>query len=136
MAKENQKPWGGRFSKSTDELLERMSVSVHFDCRLAPYDLAGSRAHARMLGEAGLVTKTESRRLTKGLDELQQQVEAGKFSWNPKLEDVHMNLEKALIELIGPAGEKLHTARSRNDQVALDTRLYLRDVTRRLGAAG
>ena len=135
MAKENQKPWGGRFSKSTDELLERMSVSVHFDCRLAPYDLAGSRAHARMLGEAGLVTKTESRRLTKGLDELQQQVEAGKFSWNPKLEDVHMNLEKALIELIGPAGEKLHTARSRNDQVALDTRLYLRDVTRRLGAA-
>lgn len=134
MAKANQKPWGGRFAKGTDALLERLSVSVHFDSRLAPYDLAGSVAHARMLGEAGLVTKSESRRMINGLEKLKKRVEAGKFPWNHKLEDVHMNLEKALIELIGPAGEKLHTARSRNDQVALDTRLYLRDVVRRLGS--
>ena len=126
VAKANSKPWGGRFSKGTDELLEKLSVSVHFDKRLAPFDIKGSQAHAKMLGATGLVNKSESSRMVKGLAQLARQVEAGEFEWNPKLEDVHMNLEKALTALIGPAGEKLHTARSRNDQVALDTRLYLR----------
>lgn len=132
MAGKNQKPWGGRFAKATDTLLERLSVSVHFDCRLAPHDLAGSRAHARMLGAVGLITEGETKQILKGLDELQKRLERGELVWNPKLEDVHMNLEKALTELIGPAGEKVHTARSRNDQVALDTRLYLREAAGRL----
>lgn len=129
-----EKLWGGRFSGATDELLEKLSASVHFDHRLALYDILGSQAHARMLGEAGLVSRAESRDIIKGLGQLKKQVEAGEFPWNPKLEDVHMNLERALTELIGPAGEKLHTARSRNDQVALDTRLYLREAAASVGA--
>ncbi|MDR2725974.1 MAG: argininosuccinate lyase, partial [Candidatus Adiutrix sp.] len=128
------KPWAGRFAETTDESLERLSASVGFDQRLALYDLEGSQAHARMLGETGLVTKAESRLLVRGLKELKKLVAAGQFQWDPKLEDVHMNLEAALTRLIGPTGEKLHTARSRNDQVALDTRLYLRDTAARLGA--
>ena len=126
------KLWGGRFSGSTDELLEKLSASVHFDSRLALFDIEGSQAHARMLGRVGLVTDEESRLMVKGLDELKKRVEAGNFKWDTKLEDVHMNLERALTDLIGPAGEKLHTARSRNDQVALDTRLYLKDAARRV----
>ncbi|MDR1920909.1 MAG: argininosuccinate lyase [Candidatus Adiutrix sp.] len=128
------KPWGGRFSGETDELLEKLSVSVHFDRRLAPYDIRGSQAHARMLGQTSLVSETESRLMIQGLEELKKRVDGGAFVWDPKLEDVHMNLERALTELIGPAGEKLHTARSRNDQVALDTRLYLLDVSRLAGS--
>ena len=130
----NEKPWAGRFSGSTDALLEKLSASVHFDSRLALFDIQGSQAHARMLGQVGLISPAESAKIIKGLDQLRKKVEQGAFPWDPKLEDVHMNLERALVELIGPAGEKLHTARSRNDQVALDTRLYLRDTARRVGA--
>ena len=133
-AKKTEAMWGGRFSGNTDELLEKLSASVHFDCRLAPYDIAGSRAHARMLGAVGLITQAESQAMIKGLDQLEKKVEAGQFQWHPKLEDVHMNLERALTDLIGPAGEKLHTARSRNDQVALDTRLYMRDMVAAIGS--
>ena len=129
-----EKPWGGRFSGNTDELLEKLSASVHFDSRLAPFDLTGSQAHARMLGRVGLVTEDESRQMVHGLEALKKRVETGDFKWDPKLEDVHMNLERALTELIGPVGEKLHTARSRNDQVALDTRLYLKDAAARVAA--
>ncbi len=129
-----EKPWAGRFADSTDELLEKLSASVHFDQRLALFDLEGSQAHARMLGRVGLVSEDESRRMVEGLERLKEEVRAGRFAWDPKLEDVHMNLERALTKLIGPAGEKLHTARSRNDQVALDTRLYLRDLAGRVGA--
>ncbi|MDR2945291.1 MAG: argininosuccinate lyase, partial [Candidatus Adiutrix sp.] len=132
--KAEAKLWGGRFSGGTDELLEKLSASVQFDCRLAPYDIAGSQAHARMLGAVGLVSPAESKAMVKGLDQLRKKVESGEFPWDAKLEDVHMNLERALTELIGPAGEKLHTARSRNDQVALDTRLYLRDMANLVGA--
>ena len=132
--KKEAKPWGGRFSGGTDELLEKLSASVQFDSRLAPYDIAGSQAHAKMLGRVGLVSQEESRQMIQGLEELKKRVDNGAFSWDPKLEDVHMNLERALVELIGPAGEKLHTARSRNDQVALDTRLYLRETARWIGA--
>ena len=133
MTEVKNKPWGGRFASSTDELLEKLSASVHFDNRLAPWDIAGSQAHARMLGQVGLISSDESRQLVEGLDVLKGRVTEGNFPWNPQLEDVHMNLERALIELIGPTGEKLHTARSRNDQVALDIRLYLRDMVCELG---
>ncbi|MDR1045142.1 MAG: argininosuccinate lyase [Candidatus Adiutrix sp.] len=133
-AKDLGKPWGGRFSEGTDELLERLSASVGFDRRLAPYDLEGSQAHARMLGRVGLISAEESTLIVRGLDELRKRVAQDRFQWDPRLEDVHMNLERALVDLIGPAGEKLHTARSRNDQVALDSRLYLRDMARRAGS--
>ncbi len=128
-----EKLWGGRFDAQTAGSLEKLSCSVHFDSRLAPYDLAGSQAHARMLGQVGLVSPEESRQMVDGLETLKEKVAAGDFPWDPRLEDVHMNLEKALTALIGLAGEKLHTARSRNDQVALDTRLYMRDVAAQLG---
>lgn len=129
-----EKLWGGRFAEGTDALLERLSASIHFDQKLAPYDLRGSRAHAAMLAKTGLISQAEGRALEKGLKELEKRVEAGEMNWDPKLEDVHMNLEKALTALTGPAGEKLHTARSRNDQVALDTRLYLKDAACQVGA--
>ncbi len=133
--KKEIKPWGGRFSGTTDELLEKLSASVQFDSRLAPFDIAGSQAHARMLGRVGLVSEAESAQMVKGLEDLKKKVNSGSFTWNPKLEDVHMNLERALVESIGPVGEKLHTARSRNDQVALAPRLYLRETVRWCGAA-
>lgn len=126
--KDKQKPWGGRFSKATDDLLESFSASVHFDHKLYAHDIAGSQAHAKMLGRQGLVSKDEADQMIQGLAEIKKEIEAGEFDWDPKLEDVHMNIEQALVKKIGPAGEKLHTGRSRNDQVALDTRLYLKDA--------
>ena len=122
------KMWGGRFSRPTDELLEAFSASVHFDFKLYPYDIAGSIAHAKMLGRQGLISESEAQDIVRGLKGIKEDIDAGRFGWDPKLEDVHMNIERKLAERIGPAGEKLHTARSRNDQVALDTRLYVRDA--------
>ncbi|MBW2623515.1 MAG: argininosuccinate lyase [Deltaproteobacteria bacterium] len=126
--KDKQKPWGGRFTKAMDDLLEIFSASIHFDHKLYAQDIAGSQAHARMLGRQGLVSEDEAALMVKGLEEIKQEIEAGEFTWDPQLEDVHMNIEKALTGKIGPAGEKLHTARSRNDQIALDTRLYLKEM--------
>lgn len=131
--KAEAKPWGGRFARPTDDLLETFSASVHFDYKLYPYDIAGSVAHARMLGRQGLVTTKEAEAIVQGLEEIKADIEAGRFEWDPGLEDVHMNIERALADRIGPAGEKLHTARSRNDQVALDTRLYVKDALDLLG---
>ncbi|MBW2061249.1 MAG: argininosuccinate lyase [Deltaproteobacteria bacterium] len=131
--KTGAKPWGGRFTRATDDLLESFSASVHFDYKLYPYDIAGSIAHARMLEKVDLLTQTEAELIIKGLEEIKAEIEAGKFTWDPKLEDVHMNIEQALVDKIGAKGEKLHTARSRNDQVALDTRLYLKDTLRIIG---
>jgi len=124
--KTGAKPWGGRFSRPTDELMEAFSASVQFDYRLYPFDIAGSMAHARMLGRQGLISADEAKAIVRGLEGIRADIEAGRFQWDPKLEDVHMNIERVLSERIGPAGEKLHTARSRNDQVALDTRLYVK----------
>jgi argininosuccinate lyase len=121
-----------RLGQDVDPALARAGVSVHFDQRLALVDIAGSQAHARMLGAVGLVSLEESRLMVEGLASLAEAVRRGDFPWDPDLEDVHMNLEKALTERIGPAGAKLHTARSRNDQVALDERLYLREARERL----
>ena len=122
------KLWGGRFSESTDGLVEAFSASEHFDRRLYAQDIRGSMAHARMLASVGVLSTDESDAICNGLESIRGEIESGAFAWNPALEDVHMNIESRLTALIGDAGKKLHTGRSRNDQVATDLRLYLRDV--------
>ncbi len=126
------KPWGGRFAEKTAASVEAFTASVHYDCRLYRQDIAGSRAHAKMLAKQGLITDDELAQIIEGLTAIEQDIEAGRFEFKAELEDVHMNIEKALTDRIGSAGARLHTARSRNDQVALDVRLYLRDETERL----
>ncbi|MGW8310875.1 MAG: argininosuccinate lyase [Thiogranum sp.] len=121
------KPWGGRFTESTDAFVEAFTASVGFDQRLYRYDIAGSRAHARMLARVGVITEAECDAILGGLDRIERDIEQGNFDWSVSLEDVHMNIEARLTALVGEAGKKLHTGRSRNDQVATDLRLYLRD---------
>jgi argininosuccinate lyase len=121
------KPWGGRFTEATDAFVERFTASVQFDQRLAAQDIRGSIAHATMLSEAGVLTAQELKAIVEGLGAIQSDIEAGKFEWSISLEDVHMNIEAELTKRIGITGKKLHTGRSRNDQVATDIRLYLRD---------
>ena len=128
MAKRADKLWHGRFRRPTAASVERFVQSIAFDRRLAKYDLAGSLAHARMLREVGLLTAREFRAIRSGLDRIDRLIEAGKFKFDIGLEDIHMNVESALVRLAGDAGRKLHTARSRNDQVALDLRLWARDA--------
>jgi len=122
-----KKPWGGRFTKQTAASVESFTESVSFDWRLYKYDIEGSIAHATMLAGCKLITENEKVVIVKGLNEILSEILAGKFEFKESLEDVHMNIESALIERIGEAGKKLHTARSRNDQVALDLRLWTRD---------
>ena len=124
---ETNQSWGGRFSEPTDEFVKIFGASVFFDKILAPYDIAGSKAHATMLQEVGLLTEDEQAQIIKGLDQILAEIKADEFEWSVALEDVHMNIESRLTQLIGNAGKKLHTGRSRNDQVATDIRLYLRD---------
>jgi argininosuccinate lyase len=121
------KPWGGRFSEPTDAFVEAFTASVEFDRRLYRYDIEGSRAHARMLAKVGVITAEDRDRILAGLDQILEEIESGRFGWSVSLEDVHMNIEARLTERIGEAGKRLHTGRSRNDQVATDIRLYLRD---------
>jgi len=121
------KLWGGRFTEQTDEFVERFTASVGFDARLYHHDIMGSIAHARMLAHCGVLETKESDTIVDGLEQIHGEVESGKFVWSVAYEDVHMNIEARLIELIGGLGKKLHTGRSRNDQVATDIRLYLRD---------
>ncbi len=122
-----KKAWGGRFKEQTAYVVESFTESIYFDYRLWPYDIQGSIAHARMLARQGIITKQEARQIIDGLKEIAKDIEAGRLKWRKEHEDVHMNIEAELIKRIGPVGGKLHTARSRNDQVALDLRLYLRD---------
>ena len=124
--------WKGRFETATSSLVQRYSESISFDWRLYAHDIQGSLAHAAALERAGIITGAELEELREGLKEILEEIEAGKFVWKAELEDVHMNIESALTERIGPTGGKLHTARSRNDQVALDIRLYCRDQVARL----
>jgi argininosuccinate lyase len=124
----NRKLWGGRFQASTDELVEAFSASVQFDKRLYLHDIRGSVAHATMLAKVQVLSNAERDAITDGLQGICADIEAGNFNWDPALEDVHMNIEAALTARIGEAGKKLHTGRSRNDQVATDIRLYLRDA--------
>jgi argininosuccinate lyase len=121
------KPWGGRFSEPTDAFVERFTASVTFDKRLYAADIRGSIAHATMLAQAGILTTDECKQIVDGLNTIKSEIEAGTFEWSVKLEDVHMNIESRLTARIGQAGKKLHTGRSRNDQVATDIRLYVRD---------
>ncbi len=120
--------WSGRFSEPVDELVKRFTASVSFDRRLAPFDIEGSLAHARMLNEAGILTAEDLKAIEEGMARIRAEIDEGRFPWSVDLEDVHMNIERRLTELVGDAGKRLHTARSRNDQVATDVRLYLRDA--------
>jgi argininosuccinate lyase len=122
------KPWAGRFTEATNALVEEFTASIPYDWQLYPYDIAGSIAHAAMLAKTGIISKKEAAQITRGLQEVLAEIVEGSFDFSIELEDIHMNIETRLIEKIGPVGGKLHTARSRNDQVALDIRMYLRDV--------
>ena len=121
------KLWGGRFTESTDAFVEAFTASIDFDQRLYRYDIAGSIAHASMLAHTGIITTDECSAIVAGLEAIKADIERGDFPWSVELEDIHMNIEARLIERIGETGKKLHTGRSRNDQVATDLRLYLRD---------
>jgi argininosuccinate lyase len=130
--KASKKPWGGRFQEATEKMLEEFSASVHYDCRLYRQDIAGSKVHARMLARQGIISDKDADAIIKGLGEIEEEIASGDFVWSHELEDVHMNIEQALVERIGEPGKRLHTARSRNDQVAADIRLYLREEIDRL----
>ncbi|WP_297926470.1 argininosuccinate lyase [uncultured Agitococcus sp.] len=119
--------WGGRFSEATDAFVAEFTASVNFDKRLYKHDIQGSIAHATMLAKVGVLTDSERDAIINGLTAIRQEIETGQFEWRVDLEDVHMNIESRLTDRIGIAGKKLHTGRSRNDQVATDIRLYLRD---------
>ncbi len=121
------KPWGGRFSESTDAFVEEFTASINFDKRLYKHDIQGSRAHAQMLGKVGILNTTEVEQILSGLAIIEKMADAGELEWKVSLEDVHMNIEARLTDRIGIAGKKLHTGRSRNDQVATDVRLWLRE---------
>ncbi|MGH6629229.1 MAG: argininosuccinate lyase, partial [Burkholderiales bacterium] len=125
-ANEAGKTWSGRFSEPVAELVKRFTASVQFDQRLAEFDIRGSLAHARMLQAAGVISANDLADIERGMAAILEEIRAGRFAWSIDLEDVHLNIEKRLTELIGEAGKRLHTARSRNDQVATDIRLYLR----------
>ena len=122
-----KKPWSGRFKQSTDKLMEEFSASISFDHRLYAYDIAGSIAHCQMLAKCKIISQTDSKKIVGGLKRILKEFELGKFECDDRLEDIHMNIENRLTELVGSVGGKIHTARSRNDQVCLDIRLYLRD---------
>ena len=121
------KPWAGRFTEPTDAFVERFTASIQFDQRLYHHDINGSLAHAAMLKKAGILDESEHQAIVDGLEEIRSEVERGKIEWSIPLEDVHMNIEARLTDRIGITGKKLHTGRSRNDQVATDIRLWLRD---------
>jgi argininosuccinate lyase len=124
------KAWGGRFSQPTDALVEHFTASILFDRRLYAYDIRGSIAHCQMLAKCGIITDDEASAIVHSLQEIQTEIERGDFVFEARWEDIHMHIERRLIEKLGPVGGKLHTARSRNDQIALDVRLYLRDEIR------
>lgn len=119
--------WGGRFSESTDAFVAAFTASINFDQRLYPQDIAGSRAHARMLGKVGILGDADVTAILDGLDAVEADIEAGNIEWDVALEDIHMNIEARLTDRIGIAGKRLHTGRSRNDQIATDIRLWLRE---------
>jgi argininosuccinate lyase len=132
MSGKQKKPWGGRFSQPTAKMVEAFTASIHFDKRLYRYDIEGSIAHARMLSKQGIISKKDERVIVKGLTEILAKIEKGRFAFKSEDEDIHMAIEKALIERTGAAGAKLHAGRSRNDQVSLDVRMYLRDEIRQI----
>ena len=134
MSDQTNSSWGGRFSEPTDAFVARYTASVDFDQRMYAHDIQGSIAHAKMLTKVGVLTQAECDDILRGLEEVRIEIERGDFNWSIELEDVHMNIEAALTAKIGITGKKLHTGRSRNDQVATDIRLYLRDEIDNIGA--
>ena len=131
----SNKMWGGRFSQSPDAIMEEINVSIDVDRHLYAQDIAASKAHAAMLAAQGIITAADAKHIAKGLDTILSEIGKGTFDFRRALEDIHMNVENRLGELIGPAAGRLHTARSRNDQVATDFRLYVRDVIDQTDAA-
>jgi argininosuccinate lyase len=127
-----EKVWGGRFREGMDEVLERFNASLPFDRRLYAQDIEGSKAHCRMLAKQGIITEDEASRMMEALSEIRREIERGDLSFHLAYEDIHTLVEKRLVEKVGPLGEKLHTGRSRNDQVALDARMYVRDAVGRV----
>ncbi len=127
MSEQDNKLWGGRFNEPTDAFVEAFTASIGFDQRLYLHDIEGSRAHARMLEKVGVLSKEECQDIIDGLAQVQHEIEGGQLQWSVSLEDIHMNVEARLTALIGDTGKKLHTGRSRNDQIATDIRLYLRE---------
>ncbi|MGQ0543908.1 MAG: argininosuccinate lyase, partial [Betaproteobacteria bacterium] len=121
------RPWSGRFEEPVDERVKRFTASASFDKRLAKYDIEGSLAHARMLAARRILSRRDLSAIERGLARISREIEAGRFRWSLDAEDVHLNIERRLVALAGEAGKRLHTARSRNDQVATDLRLWLRD---------
>lgn len=119
--------WSGRFSEPMAEFVLRYTASVNFDKRVAEADIAGSVAHAKMLAKCGIISKDDLNDIERGMRQILQEIKENRFEWKLELEDVHLNIEARLTELVGDAGKRLHTGRSRNDQVALDIRLYLRN---------
>ena len=123
----SQKTWGGRFSGDTDKRVEAFTESISFDRRLYRHDILASQAHARMLSEVGLLPKDEASEIVRTLDTIASEIERGEFPFFTKFEDIHTHIERALIERLGDVGRKLHTGRSRNDQIATDVKLWTRD---------
>src|SRR5476651_2393350 len=131
----SNKMWGGRFASGPGAIMEEINVSIDFDRHLYRQDIAASKAHADMLAKQGIIAADDAKKIAHGLDTILSEIEGGKFSFQRALEDIHMNVEGRLGELIGDAAGRLHTARSRNDQVATDFRLYVRDTIDELDAA-
>ena len=129
------KMWGGRFAQGPDAIMARINASIDFDRKLYAQDIAGSKAHAAMLAKQGIITSTDASAIAKGLDQIKAEIESGKFKFLQELEDIHLNIESRLKELIGPAAGRLHTARSRNDQVAVDFRMFVRDAVDEIAEA-
>src|SRR5262249_51203328 len=128
------KMWGGRFASGPDAIMEEINASIGFDKRLFAQDIRGSKAHARMLAEQGVISKSDAAEMRRGLDQVAAEIASGTFTFSRALEDIHMNVEARLREIIGEAAGRLHTARSRNDQIATDFRLYVRDTVDHLDA--
>src|SRR5690606_12198648 len=133
--KTSNRMWGGRFASGPDALMEAINASIGFDRKLFAQDIRGSLAHAAMLAETGIISAEDGRKIAEGLNAILAEIEEGRFELSTKLEDIHMNVEARLAELIGPAAGRLHTARSRNDQVAVDFRLWVKEELQRIDAA-
>lgn len=133
--KSANKMWGGRFAESPDAVMEAINASIGYDQKLYAQDIAGSKAHAAMLADKGIISSADARAITKGLNTIASEIEKGEFAFSAALEDIHMNIEARLSDLIGPAAGRLHTARSRNDQVAVDFRLWVKEQTLGVHAA-
>lgn len=134
MAKTSNTMWGGRFAGGPDAIMEEINASIDFDKRMAPQDILGSRAHAAMLAKCGIISDEDAKAINEGLDTIAREIADETFTYSAALEDIHMNIEARLKELIGPAAGRLHTGRSRNDQVALDVRLFVRDAIDQIDA--